>query len=74
MIADEFNGLKDYVLCSRNEEYFIVGPFESDEQMKEWGDHEYNNGDDPRWQSIRLKTSNLMPSVHGPDWHPNYTP
>lgn len=68
-------GYQLYALCVRNHAHYIVGPFEGYQALQVWGDHEGDNGDDPRWQSIELRgDSDLMPAVHGPDWHPGYTP
>lgn len=71
-IAD---GHKLYAICIRDRVYYLVGPFESYDELRIWGDYELHNGDDPRWQSIQLPDdTSLIPEVHGPDWHPGYTP
>jgi len=71
-------GHRLYVVCLRNHAFYLVGPFDSYDAMRDWADYEEQHGDDPRWQSIELREAQLTPmpigALHGPDWHPGYTP
>lgn len=62
-----------YVVVMRDTAYWVVGPFPDGDSLAVWGDHELQNGDDPRWQSISLyprEVKDPMPI----SWHPGYTP
>lgn len=64
-------GHRLYVVCHRDRAYYVVGPFESYDTMRMWGDCERNSVDDPRWQSLELPESGApMPEARAADWHP----
>lgn len=64
-----------YIIVMRSTAFWVVGPFEDDNAVQDWGTYEYNHGDDPRWQTIdlfsheldALKPFDLVKSI---DWHP----
>lgn len=63
-----------FVLVMRDTAFWIIGPFADDDAVQDWGDYEYNHGDDPRWQTISLLPSevseNLVVVVRSIDFHP----
>jgi hypothetical protein len=63
-----------YAVVCRSHAYFIVGPFEDHAALAAWGDHEAENGDDPRWQEVKLPDGQTMPTAHDASWHPGYSP
>lgn len=47
--------MKHFVVVMRNEDMWLVGPFDSDKDAAAWGrDPDNNPEDDPRWQTIEL--------------------
>lgn len=55
-----------YILIMRDEHYFLVGPFCSNDDAGNWG-RDNNPSDDPRWQTIRLADAGARPPVYAPD-------
>ena len=47
----------------RDDHYFIVGPFGSELEMQDWSDWNIDQGDDPRWQSIKLADPGAVPRI-----------
>lgn len=44
-----------YILVMRNTRFWLVGPFDSEDNAAAWGRDPVNNpADDPRWQVIEL--------------------
>lgn len=45
----------NYIIVMRDDQFWLVGPFETQRAAGEWGSKdEHNPADDPRWQTIRL--------------------
>ena len=62
--------MQHYVIRMRDEYYVIVGPFASQQDAAEWGFRDSDtDGDDPRWQVIRLVDPHAVRVVR-PDWTP----
>lgn len=59
-----------YVIAMRNNAYYRVGPFANKEDMVAWGNHEFENGDDPRWQAVELNADNMHPKILNAEEHP----
>lgn len=44
-----------YVIRMRDTSYAVIGPFPSEADAGAWGERDQTeNGDDPRWQVLRL--------------------
>lgn len=57
-----------YIMTQRDNRYWLVGPFDSNEVAGDWNRLEANNpSDDPRWQTITLDDPNGAPIVLSPE-------
>lgn len=54
------------VMIVRDDRYWIVGPFTSQQQAGKWGSGVYGLDDDPRWQTIQLADPSAAPLVMRP--------
>jgi hypothetical protein len=65
------NERKPYILCVRDDHYFLVGPFKNYAALGVWCDEAYEDkyDSDPRYHPIILP-GDLLPQLRGPDWHP----
>lgn len=53
-----------YVLVTRDDRYWLVGPFCGEAAAAAWGSDRINNPeDDPRWQVIRLSDPGRAPRI-----------
>lgn len=53
--------MPEYVICMRDDRYYLIGPFDDQAKMRAWGDEELKRTEDPRWQSIELSDDALLP-------------
>ena len=52
-----------YVVVMRDDNYMLVGPFDTLDQFCDWDAWNMDHGDDPRWQPIELKDPHAAPVV-----------
>lgn len=53
--------MAEYVICMRDDRYYLIGPFDDKAKMRAWGNEELRRTQDPRWQSIELTDETLQP-------------
>lgn len=57
-----------YVIRMRDDSYAVVGPFPSQSAAAEWGERDQaRDGDDPRWQVLRLADPHAVTVLPAPD-------
>ena len=64
---EDANMQHNYIIRIRDSGYSIVGPFDSREALRAWGEADQAaSGDDPRWQSVYLADPGAAPGVVAP--------
>jgi hypothetical protein len=57
-------GRKLYIVDMRGDGLSLIGPFYSDEDLRDWTARpEFNPQDDPRWQSVWLTDAQVSSSL-----------
>lgn len=52
--------MKHYIVVLRNEDGWVIGPFETQDAASEWADkHWKSRSGDPRWQVVALPDSKI---------------